>query len=629
MPTPADTGQYRGTTPIPSISTRTLRSATRFNTPATSTLSQAIDHTQFPTPAEATATANATSPSTSTSASPQSSPAAPNIGKPMDTTATALHKISTALAQVLDKYKLPNQVKSALSEILVVAKKANIEDEREKTFVPASALKQVHDVFKDDLVFVSESLDLKLTEILSVQKKLLADTERLCTSTRDIESKVIKVNDTTDKLATTTKSYRDAIIAKPADTNRNLADPKVLDGMERKARQILVGFSTAEDNDTLQTSLSELIDKANSVISEIDDPLRPESASVVFINRNRDNSLLLLLNSKETADWLREPDVEDKFVAKFAPKACFRERSYSILLRWVPIIFDPNDRKQLREIEEVNGLAEYSVQKSRWIKPVGRRNAGQTKANATISVNSPDTANRIIKSGLDICGVRCKAERTKQEPLQCLKCRGWGHKALDCKAEKDTCGTCGKEHRTSDCNDKKARYCVSCKSVTHASWDRTCPEFLHRCELYNDRFPENSMLYFPTDQDWTLTTRPCKIPVENRFPARYAVNSLPTNTRGVSSPTVRLPVNNKTKAGPSTQLRPGYTERVLNRSQPNLVPLGRVREEGELPDPAEHDTTLEHQEAAAVEDALDWALDPPFSPSMIGGCHWDQQPTGW
>jgi hypothetical protein len=347
----------------------------------------------------------------------------------------------------------------------------------------------------------------------------------------------------------------------------------------------------------------------------------------------------LSLNSKEAADWLREIDVERKFLDKFASGASFRDRSYIVFLRWVPIIFDPNSRTHLREIEEANSLPDHSIHKARWIKPVNRRRSGQAKAHATLTFNSVDAANRAIKSGIDICGVRVRVERTKQEPLQCLKCRGWEHKAQDCDTQLDICGTCGKDHRTNDCNNKGILYCVSCKSDAHASWDRTCPEFLRRCDICNDRYPENNMVYFPTDQDWTLTSRPSRIPVQERFPKRYAVNSLPVTGRNPPRPTVRLPPNNspKTTPSPRTQAHPQQgqstqegtdpIDRLLTRTQPNFVPLGRGREEGELSEPAEHNSTLDHLDSAFVEQALDWELEPPST--TPGGFRWDQQPTGW
>jgi hypothetical protein len=95
--------------------------------------------------------------------------------------------------------------------------------------------------------------------------------------------------------------------------------------------------------------------------------------TIESVTRTRDNSLLLLLNTKEAADWLREPDVEDKFIDKYAIGACIRDRSFNVLLRWVPITLDPNNRVHHREIEEVNNLPEHSIQKMRWIKPVIRR----------------------------------------------------------------------------------------------------------------------------------------------------------------------------------------------------------------------------------------------------------------
>ena len=109
-----------------------------------------------------------------------------------------------------------------------------------------------------------------------------------------------------------------------------------------------------------------------------------------------------------------------------------------------------------------------------------------------------------------------------------MKCRKWGHFASECLAEKDTCGTCGELHRTNTCTNTGKVYCVSCGNRSHPSWDRTCPEFSRRCAARNERNPENAMPFFPTGHDWTLTARPHRIPLDEHFPGKYAVNSLPT-----------------------------------------------------------------------------------------------------
>ena len=108
-----------------------------------------------------------------------------------------------------------------------------------------------------------------------------------------------------------------------------------------------------------------------------------------------------------------------------------------------------------------------------------------------------------------------------------MKCRHWGHFASKCKEEINTCGTCGENHRMNICATRSKVYCASCNNNTHASWNRKCPKFSRCSTIMDERNPGNSMLYFLTDQDWTLETRPARILTDEQLPAKYAVNSLP------------------------------------------------------------------------------------------------------
>jgi hypothetical protein len=117
-----------------------------------------------------------------------------------------------------------------------------------------------------------------------------------------------------------------------------------------------------------------------------------------------------------------------------------------------------------------------------------------------------------------------------------MKCRKWGHFANACTADMDTCGTCGGMYRTKDCSSKEKIHCVSCNSNTHASWDCNCLEFTRHCRQYNENYPENSLTYFPTHEDWTLTLQPSKIPYEEKFPSRYSVSMLPPPRQNTHNP---------------------------------------------------------------------------------------------
>jgi len=135
----------------------------------------------------------------------------------------------------------------------------------------------------------------------------------------------------------------------------------------------------------------------------------------------------------------------------------------------------------------------------------------------------------LIRDGINICNMRVRPTKQKAEPVQCMKCRKWGHFASDCQADKDTCGTCRDSHRTNAFTNKGKVYCVSCGNKSHSSWDRACPEFNQRCAIQDERNPENVMPFYPTEHNWTLTARPHRIPLDERFLGRYVVNSLPTS----------------------------------------------------------------------------------------------------
>jgi hypothetical protein len=122
---------------------------------------------------------------------------------------------------------------------------------------------------------------------------------------------------------------------------------------------------------------------------------------------------------------------------------------------------------------------------------------------AILTVTLADYANIAIRDGLLICRARVRPIKQKLEPIQCMKCRNWGHFVGECPVSADTCGTCGGKHCTNACQNRDKHWCITCKSTDHASWDRNCPKFGRRCFMLDKRNPENHMPYFPTEQDWS------------------------------------------------------------------------------------------------------------------------------
>jgi hypothetical protein len=484
-----------------------------------------------------------------------------------------LLRIASVINHIITKETLSKSTKASLEGILKFIQEESEKEGARIAKVTATAEESaIRHSIKTDLDKLFGGIKTQLNAIQSTSNatlisssKLLKDTESVAAATKDLTGKVGKITDTADRIATDTSKYRDAVLTRPAQTLRTNTDPKVLADIERKSRQILLEMPVAEGNSVLGKSLTELTAKANEVITSIMDSGKPKDAKVESLFKTHRGDLLLVLNSKEAVAWINKPDIEMAFTKAFEEGSIIKARTYNLIVPRVPISFDPKDDKHIRELEETNGLRAKEIFKAKWIKPIERRRPDQTHAFVILTLFEVDSANRLIRDGLNICNVRVRPTKQKLEPVQCMKCRKWGHFISECLADKDTCGSCGESHRTNARTNKGKVFCVSCGDSSHPSWDRSCPEFSRRCASRDERNPENAMPFFPTGHDWTLTARPHRIPLDERFPGKYAVNSLPTAA----------------SQRPAKDSRPPRKDRRA-KVNPNLIPLNRNREEGEL-----------------------------------------------
>jgi hypothetical protein len=387
-----------------------------------------------------------------------------------------------------------------------------------------------------------------------------------------------------------TYTYRDALIGNPTHDSggrrKQFSEEEISTATDRKERQVLISL---DENQLTTHSNETLLEKAEHAISLILEPPPPVDVNIVQVSKIRKNAVIINLDTKEAARWLKRPEVSASFTASFLTGSTIKRRQFPLLAPRIPLTFDPGNPVHIGEVEEANLLNTDSIAKARWIKPAYRRSLGQKTAHATFLFNDAESANLCIKDGMYVCGVKIFPSRLKQEPSQCMKCRRWGHFASDCNASKDTCGTCGGEHRSSDCSESEKRYCVSCKTNAHASWDRNCPEFTRRCDWYDEKNPDNTLKFFPTDDAWTQEVRPNKFPFAERFPAKFAVNSIPPPnrngrdlpTRPIAKKTKRAKSKSKSKTIAGQPTLEGYNF-TSSQSQTRAASVNSEEEEGEV-----------------------------------------------
>ena len=504
---------------------------------------------------------------------------------------TLLSELVGLLTQFASIYKLDNIAKHQMEEIISFAKGA-AEKERKgrQDKQEQNKVSRIHEVIRADLQSMYAVLEGMITGIqntanamLSGVDKVLLAAEATAGTVKDLKgdtssmlNKLGQVTNVADKIASTTQSYKDVLVAGQAPLLKSSVDPKVLGDMDRKAKQILVDIFDEGDANTLGKSLMDLIAKANEALDSMVDTSKPANVKVESIFKTRKNAILLTLNSKEAANWVREPGNEETFANTFSKGVHIREWEYNLVAPRVLLMFEPENAKHLREIEEANSLPVLVIRKARWIKPTERRRVSQTHAYAILTVTSVDTANKLIKDGLGICSSFIRPTKLKHEPTRCMKCRRWGHFVDKCLQLEDTCGTCGGKHHMSLCTSKDKCHCVSCGSDVHASWDRACPDFIRWCAFIDERNPDNNMLFFPAEQEWTLVTRPSRVPFAEHFPDKFTANSLP----------LAIARSNNRRKGNAPAGLPWA-------SNPNRIPLPtssskyNAREPGELVDDGE------------------------------------------
>ena len=449
------------------------------------------------------------------------------------TPCTALN-IAIALTSLAESYKIPESVAKAVGHLAKVLRYTEQHAQSTSNNIDLPVLmKELQSNISAEMESRLSALENKLTlptavqkQLESVAKELGQATDTIKTSLKVVGNSIAQATDTSSQLANTASSYKDALLRSREQpqlaentSSATPADPRILRDMDRKVRQILIDTM---DPDITGASNTAIKDKVSAAINNITDPPPPKDTTILDITKLRKGGFTVLFKDKEVINWLQDPAVDLEFTSGVSRDATIVKRIYSLLVPRIPTTLDPTNETHLREIEECNGLPTGTIVKARWVKPEYRRAPDQRATHTIFALRDADNANICIRDGIKVCGLHTRPNRLKHEPMQCMKCRKWGHFANVCTATTDTCGTCGGEHRTKECDNKVKNYCVSCRSHEHASWDRECPEFQRRCGQYDENYPKNNLIFFPTEESWTLTTRPQRLPHSDRFPPRYA-----------------------------------------------------------------------------------------------------------
>jgi len=187
-----------------------------------------------------------------------------------------------------------------------------------------------------------------------------------------------------------------------------------------KHKQVLIDFARTGDmalevmnEETLTRKVKDSLVMTWTTTPEPKPTLVKLKSSTLLRNRG----LLLEMDTAEAAEWLKNDDINGRFLEGIGSGASIKNRSYQVIVQFVPVNFNPTDDAQVRTYEELNGLPLNSILKAEWIKPVEERKPNQKVATLRMFHRDAASANSILKQGAHVFNKRVEPKRPWKEPI--------------------------------------------------------------------------------------------------------------------------------------------------------------------------------------------------------------------
>jgi hypothetical protein len=167
------------------------------------------------------------------------------------------------------------------------------------------------------------------------------------------------------------------------------------------AREILL---EPQPNSTLfppNTSNSDIVKKLKMALAAICTDSTPPG-DIRSVGPLRNGGLVVELESEHLTLWLGSTEGRALLEGHFDSAVSFRNRTFPIVLEYLPIHMQIEQTEFLRKIEEENRLPTDTLSSIRWIKPPLHHSQTQRKTFALLQVTIASHANDILQDGICI-----------------------------------------------------------------------------------------------------------------------------------------------------------------------------------------------------------------------------------
>ena len=230
--------------------------------------------------------------------------------------------------------------------------------------------------------------------------------------------------------ATNNSPYRDTLLMDADETPTPKAAPRTMPtstdntraNAAIKERQILLDIQSDHSIFNDDTPHGEMVHALQKVLTNMQAPKGP-SLQVKVLTHIRNRGFVVEMESAEATAWVRDLIRKLILMESLGGNIWLKDRTYNLLIPFVPIRTKIEDTAILCNIERTNKIPANSIIQMKWIKDPHWHKRDQRVAHALLSLNTPQAANKLIQGGLYHNHGKLCTRKDKKEPLRCLKCQ--------------------------------------------------------------------------------------------------------------------------------------------------------------------------------------------------------------
>ncbi|KAG1836754.1 hypothetical protein F4604DRAFT_2003246 [Suillus subluteus] len=288
----------------------------------------------------------------------------PGVTAPVQTAIRAVAFLLEEAAEVETADKVAKLVITAISSHI-----AKIQDASESITEATTQLNSTQEKISNTSVNIVETLETittTTTQLNTAQEKIMELTSSLnshntetTTGSVTIDSRLEKVQEVVITLTTQVKEasqqggYKAALLKGLDNDNPDSPTTRRAARNTIKKCQVLIDIPKDSHLAPGKVSHEQLVKKIQEALKTINKDDSP-NLDIRSVSQFRNGGTIIEMKTQEAAEYLKNKDNKNEFINALDPNATIKERSYPVVIQFVPLTFNPDSAEHLQDLEQEN-----------------------------------------------------------------------------------------------------------------------------------------------------------------------------------------------------------------------------------------------------------------------------------